>query len=87
MASHAAIARCAIFVQFAKMERFAKYFFLLLISLMVGHTANMRCAIFVQSAKIERFAEYFFLLLISPMFGHAAIIGYVKKTYTFLISL
>ena len=62
MASHAAIARCAIFVQFAKMERFAKYFFLLLISLMVGHTANMRCAIFVQSAKIERFAEYFFLL-------------------------
>ena len=63
MASHAAIARCAIFVQFAKMERFAKYFFLLLISLMVGHAAIMRCAIFVWSTKIEQFAKYFFLLL------------------------
>ena len=54
--------QCAIFVRSAKIERFAKYFFLLLISLMVGHAAIMRCAIFVRSAKIERFAKYFLLL-------------------------
>ena len=59
MAGHAAIVRCAIFVRSAKIERFAKYFFLPLISLMVGHAAIMRCAIFVRSAKIERFANIF----------------------------
>ena len=58
---------CAIFVRSAKIERFAKYFFLLLISLMVGHAAIMRCAIFVW------FAKYFFLFLISLLVGHAAI--------------
>ena len=87
MDRHAAIMHCAIFVWFDKIMWFAEYFFLLLISLMVGHTANMQCAIFVGSAKIERFAKYFFLLLISPMVAYAAIIGCVKKTYTFLISL
>ena len=54
MAGHAAIVQCAIFV------RFAKYFFLLLISLMVGHAAIMRCAIFVRFAKIMRSAKFFF---------------------------
>ena len=47
MAGHAAIVRCAIFVQFAQIERIAKYFFLLLISLMTGYAAIVRCAIFV----------------------------------------
>ena len=67
MVGHAAM------VWSAKIERFAKYYFLLLISLTVGHAAIMWCAIFVRSAKIERFAKYFFLLLISLMVGHAAI--------------
>ena len=53
MVGHAAM------VQSAKIERFAKYFFLLLISLMVRHAAMVRCAMFVRSAKIERFAKYF----------------------------
>ena len=54
MVGHAAM------VQSAKIERFAKYFFLLLISPMVGHAAIMRCAIFVRFAKIMRSAKFFF---------------------------
>ena len=60
MVGHAAIMRCAIFVWFAKIMRFAKYFFLLLTSLMVGHAAIMQCAIFVRFAKIMRSAKFFF---------------------------
>ena len=60
MAGHAAIVRCAIFVRFAKIMLSAKFFFLLLISLMAGHAAIVQCAIFVWFAKIERFAKYFF---------------------------
>ena len=59
MAGHAAIVRCAIFVQFAQIERIAKYFFLLLISLMVRHAAIMQCAILVQFAKIMQSAKFF----------------------------
>ena len=54
MAGQAPIVRCAIFV------RSAKFFFLLLISLMAGHAAIMQCAIFVRSAKIMRSAKFFF---------------------------
>ena len=60
---YAAIVQCAIFVRFAKIEHFAKYFFPLLITLIFGHAAIMQCAICVRFAGIMWSAKYFFLLL------------------------
>ena len=60
MTGHASIMQCAFFMQFAKIMRSAKFFFLLLISLLAGHAAIMRCAIFVRFAKIMQSAKFFF---------------------------